>query len=126
MSINSATPQQTWDHIFGSGCLLYDWWESVTYRGVDEAGAVSPGWEADVTALTEADSDPSSTVTVTVTHADIMAAARKVMKARPRYASDVLGRECRNLVFDVDEADFDAPCADELLQVIVLGEIVYG
>jgi hypothetical protein len=48
------------------------------------------------------------------------------MKARPEYASDALVRECRNLIFAADEIDFDANSADELLQVIVLGEIVFG
>jgi hypothetical protein len=35
-------------------------------------------------------------------------------------------RECRNLIFDADEVDFDADSADQLLQVAVLGEIVFG
>ena len=57
---------------------------------------------------------------------DRMTAARAVLAEPPRFASAGLVRECSHLLFNNDETDFDAPLADELLQFMLLGEIVYG
>lgn len=118
--INGAGPQDTWDHVFGAGALTWDWWLASESRGVN-GGDVEPDWQVTVTV-----GEPGDAETATVTHARLMTAARRVLRARPRYASDALVRECRNLVFEADAADFDAASGDELLQVAVLGEVVYG
>jgi hypothetical protein len=115
--MNTATPQDTQDHILGSGALGYEWWHAVTETGMD-----TPDWSAVITA----DDGDDGEAIATVNHSAVMKAARAIMKDKPKYASDALVRECRNLVFDADNADFDANSADELLQFIVLGEIVFG
>lgn len=132
--INTAGPQDTWDHTFGTGALTWEWWIRVDQKGIGPAGDIeTPDWSVKLTGgapgfdhegyppeLTEGE------VTVEVTHKAVMSAARKVLKDRPRYASAALIREARNLVFNVDEADFDAASGDELLQVVVFGDVVYG
>jgi hypothetical protein len=114
MPRHTATPQITQDHMLGSGALTFSWWRSADIQGMD-----TPDWQ---TVITCENGDGGETTT-TVTHAVVMAAARKVLASRPQYASDAFVRECRNLG---DEADFDACTADELLQFIVLGAIVFG
>lgn len=123
MTINTASPKDTYDHMFGSGALSYSWWLDTKTTGV-EGGTwkVSPDWSVEVTA----DDGNDGRTTVTVNHAEVMKAARKVLDTPPKYSSDALAQECRHLIFNNDETDFDANSADELLQFIVLGEIVFG
>ena len=52
-----------------------------------------------------------------------MAMARQVIRTRPQYASGETIENCRNLVFDNDETDFDACSSDQVLQLLVIGKI---
>lgn len=123
MTINTATPQDTFDHMIGSGAFSWEWWQNVKVTGTQpDGGDATDDWEAEITA----DDGNDGTVTVTIGHRDVMKAARAVLAQPPRYASTLLARECGHLVFNADETDFDAPLADELLQFMVLGEIVFG
>jgi hypothetical protein len=115
--MKSATPQDTQDHILGAGALSFDWWLKADTKNFD-----TPEWECTITGG-EGDSDDK---TVVVNHAAVMKAARAILKKSPPYVTSALIRECRNLVFNVDECDFDANSADELLQVVVFGEVIYG
>lgn len=117
----TAAPQDTYDHTIGTGALTFSWWHNSTETGVDGADA-TPEWQVTLTA----DNGDGGETTKAFGHADVLKAARSVLASPPEYASGTLRRECRNLIFDAGEADFDAPAADELLQYIVLGEIVFG
>lgn len=115
----TAITQVTQDHMLGSGALSWSWWLNAAVTGAD-----TPAWEA---ALTIEDPyEEGKTRTAVVSHDVVMTTARLIVSDRPQYASDALVRECRHLLADADEADFDASSANELLQVIVLGKIAYG
>jgi hypothetical protein len=128
-----ATPQDTFDHTFGSGALQWSWWRKTVYRNVSEDGDASGNWEVAVTA----ENGDGGETTAIVDHALIMKTARHVLDnqgktlrtatgvAYPAWSLD-LERQCSSLLFNADEADLDAPCADELLQLCVLGEVVFG
>ena len=121
--MSAAAPQNTFDHMIGSGAFQWSWWLNLEVTGeTDDTGTVSDDWAAEITC----EDGNGGRVTRTIGHKEVMAAARKVMAELPRYASQSLARECSHLVFDADSADFDAPLADELLQFMVLGEIVFG
>lgn len=122
MPIKTASPQDTYDHMFGSGATSYSWWLSTKTTGVDADFKASDDWSVEVSC----DNGDEGKTTTTVTHAAVLKAARKVLDSKPQYASETLVVECKNLIFDADEADFDAVVGDELLQLIVLGEIVFG
>lgn len=114
--MNSATPQDTQDHMLGSGALSWDWWRNEVTVNAD-----TPDWESVLTIEGE-----DENISFTIRHSTIMRIARKIIRNKPEYASDELVRQCRNLVFNADETDFDASSADELLQVTVFGKVVYG
>lgn len=124
MTINAAKPQDTYDHIIGAGHIgAYSWWlgaKSLTHKGSDID--VPAHWTVEVTCET----GEGGSKTVLVDHKAVMRAANRVVNNRYDAASEKLVRECRHLVFNADDADLDAPMADELLQLIVLGEIVFG
>ena len=114
MSLNQATPQDTYDHMFGSGATQYSWWLGTKTTGVDmdlegQRRLVGRGHVRD---------GNDGETTVTVDHAAVLRAARKVLDSPPKYASSALVQECKHLMFDNDETDFDANSADELLQVL--------
>jgi hypothetical protein len=115
--METATPQDTFNHTIGAGALSYGWWLNTRVTGED-----SPDWTATITA----DDGNDGEVTVTIRHQTVLTAARAVLASRPEYASDALVRECGHLIFDAGETDFDAASSDELLQVMVLGKIIYG
>jgi len=114
--METATPQNTFDHMMGAGALAWSWWLAADVRNAD-----TPAWEATLTG-----GEPGDEKTAAVTHAAVLKAARAVLQDPPEDASAALVRECRNLIFDADETDFDAASSDELLQLIVFGEIIYG
>lgn len=122
--MSAATPQDTFDHLLGSGAFTFDWWHRHDdVHGVEWAGDVTSDWSL---TLTCDDGDDGGVKSATISHQVIMATARSVVENPPAYASKSLVRECQNLLDNPDEADFDAPMADELLQLIVLGEITFG
>lgn len=128
MTINTATPQDTQDQTLGAGALTFSWWTGATTTGAD-----TPGWTATLTC----EDGNDGTKTVTVDHALILKTARYVLanagKTRrtpqgseyPAWSSS-LERQCRNLLTERDDADLDASIADELLQLAVLGEVIFG
>lgn len=123
MTINSATPQDTFDHVFGSGATSYSWWVTVEGQGDTDMSDVDQplAWVVLVTA----EGGDGHLKTAYVTHSTVMHAARLIV-ADDDYRGSVLREECRNLIFDADEADFDSIAGDSLLQYIVLGGIIYS
>lgn len=124
MAINPAKPQDTFDHVFGSGALSYSWWQRTQMAAGMTAVDVPDDWQVKVTAEDPDDEDGS--INRTVTHKVIMATARKVIAGEYGLRGVILTRECRNLVFDADEADLDAPLADSLLQLVMYGDVIFG
>lgn len=115
--MKTASPQDTYDHLIGSGALSYPWWHEldVYQEGTDD-------WSVRLVC----DSGENGKATKQFGHKDVMKACYRIIKALPKSASQTLYRQCRNLVWDADEADFDAAVADEMLQYLVLGEVVFG
>jgi hypothetical protein len=119
----TASPQDTYDHIFGSGATSYSWWRGLKTEDIDlETFKVEDGWSVLVTCEDGNDGRRS----VVVDHHAIMRYARRLISEPPQYAGDAVIRECKHLLFNAEETDFDADSADQLLQFIVLGEIVFG
>lgn len=64
---------------------------------------------------------------VTVTLEDVKRAIRKLAGTEPvKYAGPTIRSECRGLIFDPEEVDYDADTADVIVQVAIFGEVVYG
>jgi hypothetical protein len=114
--------------MLGSGALSFSWWQRAVTADAD-----TPQW----TAVLSCEDGYGGTKTVTVSHDVVLATARQVVGSAgktlrtPRGSeypawSRTLEQQCWRLLTDPDDADFDAPCADELLQLAVLGEVVFG
>lgn len=118
------TSQDTGDVFIGSGALSYSWWELVEMQGISHPDNADD-WHVTVTVL----DDDTPGKRYTFNHAEIMKAVRKIAAGRvPGLPSDgITVRECRTFIFDgPEESDFDAESADNVLQVVAFGEVVYG
>lgn len=137
MPINSATPQASYTHIFGSGALSYSWFRRAKCVNWDgNYDNVPDNWEVLVT-IEDGDADENdrpTRKTVAVNHKNIMAACRKILADREmdehgftkKYgAGNLTIRECRNMIYDADEVDWDAPLASNLLEIITIGKVTY-
>ena len=121
--MNTATPTDTYDHTLGSGALSWPWWRKSETTGVSAGGEIADDWTATLVADDGNDGETSRTFG----HAVIIGTARRVLAGGGgRYVSDELRRQCEALIFSADDADFDASTGDELLQIVVLGEVIFG
>jgi hypothetical protein len=127
--MSTATPQDTQDHMLGSGALSWSWWVGGTTRGMD-----TPAWEATLTIEDPLEEGIRSAV---INHEVVLATARQVVASAGKMLrtpqgseypawSRALEQQCWRLLTDPDDADFDASSADELLQLAVTGVVAYG
>lgn len=130
----SASPQDTFDHIFGSGAESYSW-----YMGQYEAlwgvprdgGNVTDTWVARISMEHPTSHRRGASVTAFINYERIMKTAVELvgnflLGSRVEYMSEEVVRQCANMIFNPDAMDFDADSADQLLQYMVLGKVVYG
>jgi hypothetical protein len=120
-----VTPQDTYDHIIGSGAFMYPWYMGLTQTGVNDDGSVTDGWSA--TVRIEDPGDDGVTA-FEVSHSRIIAVMQVLTdpECYVRYVSESVVMECERFLRDPDGADFDAVMADEVLQYIAFNEIVFG
>lgn len=117
-----VTEQDVFDHIMGAGAFTFPWWYDVEYAGI-EGLDVHDFWSA--TIWVENPDDGLETIIFAVDHAQIMATLDVIANAAPEYVSRETVKQARLLLNDPDEADFDACTADEVLQVMAFGDVVY-
>lgn len=129
--MRKVTPAETLSMFLGAGAESYSWYvsEKLTTEGADSADVLNwdnvTAWSCEFV-MDDPDEGDKET-THTVTHDDIMRAVRKFAgKTPPKYSTDACQRACKDLIFRTDEADFDAATADEVLQVAMFGEVIYG
>lgn len=133
-----CTQQQTEEAIFGAGADMYEWWraplrgEAFQMQFDYMEGRVAPdGWAY----LVFVDNpDAGGTVVARIAHHQVMNALRSA--ANPDWRPDLRGRtspgeetreNVRAFLKDPEgSTDIDANTADEVLQVAVLGGVVYG
>jgi hypothetical protein len=116
-----ATEQDTFDHIFGTGFDTYSWWGQVR-TDWDMRNAAPDGWTAYVPVE---DGDTGEWKTVLVTHSLILGAMQKIAAGDVKYTSLSAIEASRDFLKDPELSDFDANTADEVMQLVTLGELIY-
>jgi hypothetical protein len=138
--MTNPTPQQTEEAIFGAGADIYSWWDA-------PLGAAAFQMQFDYTEGREAPNtwsylvfadnpDARGWIVVTVGHRHLLTALRAVADPKWSPREGLRGRTCpseetrenvRAFLGDPEgSTDIDANTADEVLQVAVLGGVVYG
>lgn len=119
---DEPTPQDTADHFFGAAIDHYSWWSH--FEGSWDFRESAPDdWS--MTVRIDNPNGPGK-LTRIVTHSMLMGAVRTILRGDGKYVSDATRQECRNFMFDRGATDFDADTADQVVQMAVLGEVVYG
>jgi hypothetical protein len=123
-----VTPQQTYDHILGSGALQWEWfWQHQDTTGYDsETTNVTPDWSETWTMYDGDHDDSDHVTTVKFDHQNICAAIVKIAAGEVIQVSGECEKQCAQFLVDPDYADFDACSADEVLQVVAYGHPVYS
>ncbi len=126
-----ATREDIHDHIIGSGALTYSWyWETLRYKPVTFN---DDDWN--VTLLMDDPEYPDETISAYLDSETILDMARNLVNdtgigehgesANYKVSQDCR-RQCELLFEDPDEVDFDADTADQLIQCIAYGEVVFS
>ncbi|WP_280430012.1 hypothetical protein [Nocardia brasiliensis] len=123
-TVHAANETESESIIFGAGATVYPWWVSAESDWeYDSISADAPaGWMWRVTI--KAPYEDGDIITKEIRHKDLMAACRKI-SGKDFQASSTLKKHCRNMAFNVDDVDMDASDADAVLQVAMLGDILW-
>jgi hypothetical protein len=120
----SAKPQDTYDHIFGSGFETWDWWRKIEeLTGTEDGNHVTADYMIQVTI--EDPKHEDAELVMAFGHDRIIESCWKIILDVPKYMGPDCVRNCGALLFNADDADFDAASADELVQYIMLGSVEY-
>lgn len=122
-----ATPQDTEIHFMGSGVLSYGWWEDM--QPIYNAAVTNAPDDWSFTGIAGyAEDREEFPDKVTFNHATISKAIRKITrKGSELGVSQTTVSECMDWIFKgPDDCDFDAGMADEVMQIVAFGTVVYG
>lgn len=128
-----STPQDTEDHFMGSGFDQWGWWEGMSFNYKHNEAGEMVGWEYTGIPGYEEDADDFMSP-ITIDHAAILKAIRKIAAmnslvppAERLYLAGCVIQECKTWVFrGPGECDFDAPMADEVMQMAAFGRVIYA
>jgi hypothetical protein len=122
-----ATQQDTETHIFGSGCLSYSWYinasRSFEYPEMFPYDAPD-GWSWSLSA--ENPEEGPATVSKVINHDRVIDAMRAIADHGLGKTNQDCVVQCGRFLTDPEDADFDADTADQVLQVVLFGEVVYA
>ncbi|MCI2423054.1 hypothetical protein MOQ72_37120 [Saccharopolyspora sp. K220] len=123
MKMYEVSPQDTASHFIGSGALDYSWWGIMSAYGIAQLD-VPDDWYV---VLVDED-EPGEAVRVdhTVILKAVNTLARTAKGNCPEYMRQSVLRECGVFIKDPEGADFDADMADQVLQYIVFGKVIYA
>lgn len=125
MSGSKITPQDTYSIFIGSGALQYPWYEMIAFNNVGDDIDPPDNWS--VTFELPREFTENENKRYTLDHASIMRAVHKIVRgvARGVHPNGLVRKECRTLLRDVEDCDFDADLADCVLQVVAFNSVNY-
>lgn len=120
-----------YDHILGSGATMYSWYWDVT--NCRPPLTADDDWH--ITLLMDDPEDTDETIPVDLDYDEILDMAQNICNdsgvgRHGESENYKVGQDCRRqcelLLNDPDEVDFDADTADQVIQCIAYGEVVFG
>lgn len=126
MTTGKITPQDTYSIFIGSGALTYPWYEMIAFNNMSED--IDPLDDWSVTFALPREFEENEGVRYELNHAGIMKAVHQIVrgKAKGVHPNGLVRKECRTLLKDVEDCDFDADLADCVLQVVAFNEVIYS
>lgn len=120
--------RETYEVVTGSSAEMWDWYESFRaepawpHMGVPDSSSYWDGWTVTGRIVYYED----DAVDFTIGHGDVVRAMQRIADGEITYASTGVTENARLFLSDPDMADFDAGTADEVIQVAVLKEVIFG
>lgn len=124
-TMEKITEQDLESLVFGSGFDAFSWWRGMR-REWDPANITDDAPDGWVWTVRLENPNDVGIITKSIDYKVLISAIRKIAKGDVKHTSKTCIEECQNVLFRPEEADFDCCTADEVVQVAVLGEVVYG
>lgn len=118
-ALDYVTVEFTNDAFLGSGALDYSWYQKIVIEETDTSWTLT---------FADLDDEPvkDEQSIYTVTHKSVLKAVAKIASGQKR-AGDRCRDDCQLMVDgSMDDVDFDADTADQVLQIAAFGKIIYG
>jgi len=125
MSGSKITPQDTYSIFVGSGALSYPWYEMIAFNNMGED--IDPLDDWSVTFELPSEFAENEGKRYTLSHALIMRTVHKIVRGAQKGISlnGEVRKECRAMLRDVEDCDFDAGTADCVLQAAAFDDVIY-
>lgn len=124
MTTNKVTAQDTFSIFIGSGALSFPWYESVAFHNTGDDIDPPDNWS--VTFELPREYAENESKTYTLDHASIMRVVHKIVRGRQAgITNGETRKQCRAMLKDVEDCDFDACSADCVLQAVAFNDVVY-
>ncbi|WP_439377852.1 hypothetical protein [Amycolatopsis lexingtonensis] len=120
------TARDTNTHFVGSGALGWEWWQVLRETGNALGVEVADDWSLTIRDVGDGEEGEEFVLDHKALSRAVNTLARTALDKRPEYMSEQTIRECRAFISDPDEADFDADTADQVIQYVAFGKVVYG
>lgn len=125
MTASKITPQDTFSIFIGSGALSYPWYDEISFNNTGDDIDPPDNWS--VTFELPREFAESKGKRYTLNHKLIMQTVHKIVWGQQKgiNPNGVVRKECRIMLRDVEDCDFDAGTADCVLQAVAFNDVVY-
>lgn len=122
---NKITPQETFSMFIGSGALSYPWYEEIAFNNTGDD--IDPPDDWSVTFELPREFAENEGKRYTLNHKLIMRAVHKIVSGQQKgiNPNGVVRQQCRIMLRDFEDCDFDAGTADCVLQAVAFNDVVY-
>lgn len=122
---NKITPQETFSMFIGSGALSYPWYEEIAFNNTGDD--IDPPDDWSVTFELPREFAENEGKRYTLNHKLIMRAVHKIVSGQQKgiNPNGVVRQQCRIMLRDFEDCDFDAGTADCVLQAVAFDDVVY-
>lgn len=124
MKARKITPQDTFSIFIGSGALSYPWYEMIAFNNTGDDIDPPDNWS--VTFELPREFEENEGQRYTLDHASIMRTVHKIVRGYQQgVGNGETRKQCRAMLNDVEDCDFDANSADCVLQAVAFNDVVY-
>lgn len=125
MKTNKITPQDTYSLFIGSGALSFPWYEMIAFNNIGDDIDPPDNWS--VTFELPREFAENEGKRYTLDHASIMRTVHRIVRGNQKgiNPNGAVRKECRIMLKDVEDCDFDAGTADCVLQAVAFDDVPY-
>lgn len=122
---NKITPQETFNMFIGSGALSFPWYDEISFNNTGDDIDPPDNWS--VTFELPREFAENEGKRYTLNHRRIMRTVHMIVRGLQKgiNPNGEVRQQCRAMLRDVEDCDFDAGTADCVLQATAFNDVVY-